>query len=380
MRVVLVIDDLRIAGAQRVIVQEARALHPRRVAFNVVALAPDPSPSFTPELLALGVDVSHLLGRGLRDVRRAGALADVIRRFSPDLVHTHLTYANILGTLAARLARRPSVASIHNIDTNQLKLPTPKRWLEGLVLRRWATRVAVVAEGARSVVAQNFGVPMERLLALPNATDPRTVRLPVGFDRAQMRHALGSTPGESLLCNVGRLDPSKGQACFLRALAEMRTRNPGYRFRALLVGDGPLKDDLRRLADDLGLADRVRLLGVRRDVAEIVAASDVFVLASLNEGLSQAMLEAMALGTPVVATDVGGTSDAVVPGRTGWLVTAADSSGLATAIEQALGDKREATARAAAARQLIERQFSLSSHMAGLEDLYRRVAAGPAAG
>jgi glycosyltransferase involved in cell wall biosynthesis len=370
MRVVLVIDDLRIAGAQRVIVQEARALHPRRVAFNVVALAPDPSPSFTPELLALGVDVSHVLGRGLRDVRRAGALADVIRRFSPDLVHT----------LAARLARRPSVASIHNVDTNQLKLPTPKRWLEGLVLRRWATRVAVVAEGARSVVAQNFGVPMERLLALPNATDPRTVRLPVGFDRAQMRHALGSTPGESLLCNVGRLDPSKGQACFLRALAEMRTRNPGYRFRALLVGDGPLKDDLRRLAEDLGLADRVRLLGVRRDVAEIVAASDVFVLASLNEGLSQAMLEAMALGTPVVATDVGGTSDAVVPGRTGWLVTAADSSGLATAIEQALGDKREATARAAAARQLIERQFSLTSHMAGLEDLYRRVAAGAAAG
>jgi glycosyltransferase involved in cell wall biosynthesis len=134
------------------------------------------------------------------------------------------------------------------------------------------------------------------------------------------------------------------------------------------------------LADDLGLADRVRLLGVRRDVAEIVAASDVFVLASLNEGLSQAMLEAMALGTPVVATNVGGTSDAVVPGRTGWLVTAADSSGLATAIEQALGDKREATARAAAARQLIERQFSLSSHMAGLEELYRRVAAGAPAG
>jgi glycosyltransferase involved in cell wall biosynthesis len=171
------------------------------------------------------------------------------------------------------------------------------------------------------------------------------------------------------------LDPSKGHPSLLRALAELRVRNPDHRFTALLVGDGPRKHDLHRLAEGLGLSDRVRLLGVRRDVAEIVAASDVFVQASLNEGLSQAMLEAMALGVPVVATDVGGTSDAVVPGDTGWLIRAGDASGLATAIDQALGDKEEATTRASAARELIQRQFSLTSHLARLEDLYRGVAA-----
>jgi glycosyltransferase involved in cell wall biosynthesis len=194
-----------------------------------------------------------------------------------------------------------------------------------------------------------------------------------------MRHALGCVAGESLVCTVGRLDPGKGHAYFLRALAELRARNPGYGFRALLVGDGPRKEDLQRLAANLGLSDRVSLVGVRRDVADIVAASDVFVLASLNEGLSQAMLEAMALGIPVVATNVGGTSDAVVPYQTGWLVTAGDSSGLAAAIDHALGDKREATARASAARQLIQRQFSVASHMARLQDLYREVTAGPVA-
>jgi glycosyltransferase involved in cell wall biosynthesis len=178
-----------------------------------------------------------------------------------------------------------------------------------------------------------------------------------------------------LLCNVGRLDHSKGHVYFLRALAQVRARNPGYRFLAVLVGDGPQRDDLQRLAASLGLADRVRLLGVRRDVAEIVAASAVFVVASLNEGLSQAVLEAMALGIPVVATDVGGTSDAVRPGHTGWLVPPGDSSGLATAIEEALGDRREATTRAVAARELIQRQFGLTSHLARLEDLYREVAA-----
>jgi glycosyltransferase involved in cell wall biosynthesis len=371
MRVVLVIDDLRIAGAQRVIVQEARVLHPRRVVFNVVALAPDPDPSFAFDLRTLGVAVSHIPGRGLCDMHRAGDLAVLIRRLGPDLVHTHLTYANILGTLAARLAGLPCVASIHNVDSNQLKFATPKRWLEGLVLRRWATRVAIVAEGARAGVARNFGVLPDHLLALPNAIDPGTVSLPACFDRAQMRQALGAGPGESLLCSVGRLDPSKGHAYFLRALAQL---DPGHPFRAVLVGDGPQRHRLQRIAEKLGLADRVQLLGVRRDVAEIVAASDVFVLASLNEGLSQAMLEAMALGTPVVATDVGGTADAVVPGRTGWLVPAGDATVLATAIAQALDDRRQATTRATAARELIQEEFSWASHLARLEDLYRAVA------
>lgn len=376
MRVVLVIDDLRVAGAQRVIVQEARALHPRRAVLHVVALAADPEPSFTCDLRTLGVAVSHLPGRGLRDVHRASALVGLIRRVSPDLVHTHLTYANILGSLAARLAGRPSVATIHNIDSNQRRLATPKRWLEGLVLRRWATRIVIVAEGTRAGVARNFGVPPDHLVALPNAIDPGTVRLPASFDRAHTRQGLGLRPGESLLCAVGRLDVGKGQAEFLRALAYLRPRHPGYPFRALLVGDGPQKDNLSRLAAQLGLADRVQLLGVRRDVAEIVAASDVFVLASLNEGLSQAMLEAMALGTPVVATDVGGTADALVAGRTGWLVPAGDPTGLATAIVQILSDRRQAKTRAAAARQLIQAQFSLASHLARLEDLYRVVATG----
>jgi glycosyltransferase involved in cell wall biosynthesis len=194
-----------------------------------------------------------------------------------------------------------------------------------------------------------------------------------------MRYALGSGPGESLLCNVGRLDKGKGQASFLRALAEMRARDPRHRFRALLVGDGPQRDDLQQLAVSLGLEERVLLLGVRRDIAEIVAASDVFVLASLNEGLSQAMLEAMALGVPVVATDVGGTSDAVVAGRTGWLVMPGDSIGLATALSEALDDKREAATRAAAARELIQQQFSLTGHLARLEDLYRGIAANAVA-
>ena len=380
MRVTLVIDDLRIAGAQRVVVQEARALHPRRVAFDVVSLAPDPEPSFTTELRAIGVRVRHVPGRGLRDVHRAGALAELIRRLRPDVVHTHLTYANILGTLAAKLAQRPCVASIHNVDSNQLKLASPKRWLEGQVLRRWATRVVVVAEGARPRVAHNFGVPADHLVTLSNALDPHTVRLPVPYNRAAMRRALGATPGESLLCTIARLDPSKGQTYFLQALAEVRARNPRIRFRALLVGDGPRREDLRRVAASLGLADRVHLLGIRRDVAEIIAASDVFVLPSLNEGLSQALLEAMALGVPVIATDVGGTADAVVPGRTGWLVAAADSSGLATAIDHVLGNEREAATRAAAARNLIQRQFSLTSHLARLEDLYRQVAASPGLG
>jgi glycosyltransferase involved in cell wall biosynthesis len=374
MRVLLVIDDLRRAGAQRVIAQEARALHPRFVVFRVAALARHPEPTFVSELRGLGVSVEYIPGSGLLDVRRVTAIAQLIDRLQPDLVHTHLSYANILGTLGARQAHRPVVASLHNVDSNQLKWAMLKRLLEGSVLRRWAARIVIVSEGAVPATARNFGVPLDRTVVLPNAVENSSVYLPTGFDRARKRSELGASRGERLVCTVGRLEPSKGQRFLLHALAELRSREREPRVRLVLVGAGPDRDDLRRLAEGVGLADCVALLGARDDVAEVVAASDLFVLPSLNEGLSQALLEAMALGTPVVATEVGGTPDVLEPGRTGWCVPPAQPVALAEAIQQALGNPRDAAACADAARAHVAQKFNHELHLARLRALYAGVA------
>jgi glycosyltransferase involved in cell wall biosynthesis len=376
MRVLLVIDDLRRAGAQRVIAQEARALHPRRVEFQVAALAQRSEPSFVPELSERGVALEYVPGAGLLDVRRVSAVAQLIERFQPDLVHTHLSYANILGTLGSKRAHRPVVASLHNFDTNQLKWATPKRLLEGSVLRHWAARIVVVARGALPATVRSFGVPVERTVVLPNAVDYRSVDLPGGYDRARKRTELGASRGERLLCTVGRLEPSKGQRFLVHALAELHSREQEPLIRLVLVGAGPEENALRRLAEEVGLAERVTLLGARDDVAEVVAASDLFVQPSLNEGLSQALLEAMALGVPAVATDVGGTPDVLESGRTGWRVPPAQPVALADAIQQALGSPCTAATCADAARALVAQEFNLELHVARLQALYAAVASG----
>jgi len=373
MRVLIVIDDLRKAGAQRAVVQEIRALHPRHVEFHVAALACVAGSTFASDLARQGVSVDYIPGSGLVDPRRVAALVGIIERTRPDLVHTHLTYANILGSLASAVARRPVVASLHNVDVNQVSSSRAKCRLEGFVLRHLASRIVVVAAGARAETSRNFDVPVDRIAVVPNGIDPLSVALPAQFDRAEKRRQLGIRPGEQVLCSVARLDESKGHRYLLGALAVLQARQTELRIRSLLVGGGPELGRIRELGTTLGLGEQIALLGVRADVAEIVAASDVFVLPSLNEGLSQALLEAMALGTPVVATNVGGTPDAVEPGRTGWCVPPAAPVALADAIQHSLEEPLTAINYAHAARAMVAERFPIAAHVSRLQTLYECV-------
>jgi glycosyltransferase involved in cell wall biosynthesis len=375
MRVLIVIDDLRLAGAQRVILQEIRALHPHAMDFQVVALAQLPEPSFARELARLGIPIHYLQGRGLIDPDRVLRLRKLIGDSRVDLVHTHLTYANLLGVPAARLAGRPVVASFHNVDSNQLRWPYLKRHLEGLIVRHLANRSVVVCGAAREATSRSFGVPVDRMAVICNAVDPATIELPRSFNRARKRSELGAADHDQVVCSVARLDPSKGHAFLIRAVAVLQSRLPRLALRLILVGRGPEEERIRELAARLGVAQRVMLLGARDDVGEILAASDLFVLPSLNEGLSQALLEAMALAVPVVATNVGGTRELVQPGRTGWRVLPAQPIALADAMEAALRSPQAARTYARAARGLVTNSFTLPQHVAQLQSLYHSVLA-----
>jgi glycosyltransferase involved in cell wall biosynthesis len=353
MRVLVVIDDLRRAGAQRVILQEIQALHPHAVRFDIAVLASAPQPDFVPELSAAGVRVYRIPGSGLLDARRVWHLSRLIDCLEPDLVHTHLSYANIFGALVAGTGRRPLVASLHNPDTNQLCFATAKRNLEGFLLRRYARFVVVVSNAARNTTARNFGLPIEQTVVVPNGIG--ACALPPGFDRQRKRCELGIHIEEQIVCCVGRLDPSKGQRFLLQAVAELP---PGV--HVVLVGGGPEDASLRDHAARLGLANRVMFLGVRQDVMDLVAASDLFVLPSLNEGLSQALLEACMLRVPVVVENE----------QTGWCVPPGDDTSLASAMREALVDRPLARAYADAAAARVREQFSLEAHLVHLQAMY----------
>jgi glycosyltransferase involved in cell wall biosynthesis len=186
---------------------------------------------------------------------------------------------------------------------------------------------------------------------------------------------LGVSQSEQLVCSVARLEKSKGHHFLLQALALLQSRAAAPGLRLVLIGGGSEERSLRELARRLGLDHRVDFLGIRHDVSEVIAASDLFVLPSLNEGLSQALLEAMALGTPVVATNVGGTRDVLVPGRTGWRVPPAQPAALANAIQQALARPLAANTYARAAHTLVSQGFNLATHVSRLQSLYAGVVA-----
>jgi glycosyltransferase involved in cell wall biosynthesis len=372
-RILTVIDDLRAAGAQRVVAEEVLAFTPDRVQFDVVTLADSPGTSLAPELARRGIRIWRLPGRGLVDPRRLGRLTRVIRRTRPDLVHSQLEYANILGPLAARLAGRPTVASLQNVAVHQDKAATLKRLLEGVVLRALAARVIVVASSAVEESSRNFHLPKHALVAIPNAIDLRRTRLPDGFDRAAKRQQLGLGARGPLICTVARLHPDKGHRFLFQAAERLTEQYPEAVFA--LVGRGDEEQELRAQASASAAAERIQFLGERSDVPEILASSDLFVLPSLNEGLSIAMLEAMAVGVPVVATDVGGASDILITGQTGWLVPSGDPTALADAIGDALSHPERARAYAERARAMVETDFSIETHARRLEALYRQVLA-----
>jgi glycosyltransferase involved in cell wall biosynthesis len=381
LRVALIIDDLRVAGAQRVIAQEIRAADPRRLTFRVLVLQRVQGRTMHDDIADAGATIEYIDGYGLLNPRRLWRLAARLRRLQPDLVHTHLTYANTLGTLAAQLAHVPAVATIHNITTNQSRLNAGKRLVEGEVVRRWSSRVIFVAHAALDEAAATFRVPRDRMIALPNAVDLTRFSLPDGFDRARKRRELGADDDTVLVCTVARLDPSKGHRFLLEAAALLAERHPTARY--LLAGVGREHERLVAQAGRLGIAGSVALLGVRDDIPELLAACDLFVLPSSNEGLSQAMLEAMALGVPVVATRVGGAPDVVIPGRTGWLVPPEDAWQLAEAIDEALSQPRLAASYARRAGTQVRQEYALDRHVSQLEAVYRDVvaqvgASGPA--
>jgi glycosyltransferase involved in cell wall biosynthesis len=186
--------------------------------------------------------------------------------------------------------------------------------------------------------------------------------------RDEGRAALGVQPDTLVFGTVGRLLPVKDHATFLAALAVLRQR--GLPFQAVIVGDGPLRRALADSARALDLSSSVRFVGNRDDVAALLAGLDVFVQSSISEGLSNTVLEAMASGVPVVATDVGGTGELVEPGYTGLLAPASNPAALASAIGTLATDAPARQRMGLAARARAQSTFTLSGMVAAYERLY----------
>jgi glycosyltransferase involved in cell wall biosynthesis len=356
-----------IGGPDRQMLGHVAAIDRGRFDIIVFALSDDHSACpLVERARALGVEAFWRPNRGPLDWGALREVEALIRSRRVALLCAHGDKPHLLGLIAARRLGVPILALVRGWTgaTARVKIYD---WLDRRLLRRMDAVMAVSEAGRLGVV--RLGLPPERLAVVQNAVDLRGLQQETG---PSVRTELGLSAEEPVVVSVGRLSPEKAHADLIEATRVMYHR--GTRAHLALIGDGPERERLEQFAGAAGLGDRVHFMGQRSKVAPLLQGADVFALPSLTEGLPNAVLEAMAIGLPVVATSVGGVPELVLDGVTGLLVPASEPLALAEALTRMLGwsdaDRRR---MGAAGRERVERHFSFEGQARRLEALYADV-------
>lgn len=359
MRLVLHTESSGGLGGQELrTLKEARWL--RQCGWGVLLAAPPGSPMLA-RACEEGLDAAVVPMRGSWDLGAVWSLARLVRARGVDVVHTHSSIDAWVGGMAARLAGRPVLRTRH------VSIAVRRRG--NLVYTRLADRIITSGDVIRGLVVA-AGVPAERVVAIPAGVDLEEFAWREPGDGDAVRKELGL--GTAVVGSVAMFRGSKGHVHLLDALSALRRDVPTARL--LLVGDGIRRAFIEEEARRRGLADAVVFTGFRGDVPALLAAMDCFALASTRtEGVPQSLLQAFASGVPVVATAIGGIPEVVRDGQTGRLVPPGDPGALAAAIAGVLADRAGATARAIAARQLVEARYSHRASIARLVSVYEEV-------
>jgi glycosyltransferase involved in cell wall biosynthesis len=317
-----------------------------------------------------GIRVHLLEARSRTDPGALGRLVTLLREGRFDILHSHLFRADIYGALAvARLGeQRPLLVSTrHNDDRFFLN---PFVGLAHYVISdRQDLIIAISDHIARFTVARGVRHP-ERVRRVYHGIEPPLTR-ELEREGQRIRRDLAIGPDEFLVGNVGRLAPQKGQRHLIAAMPALLERVPNA--HAVIVGGGDLEDYLRDLADDLQVADRMHVLGPRRDIPALMHAIDVFAMPSIWEGFGLVLLEAMAAGRPVVASRVATIPEVVVDGETGLLVPVGEPLALADALTMLAQQPELARRYGEAGRERLRRQFSIEKMVGDTELLYREL-------
>jgi glycosyltransferase involved in cell wall biosynthesis len=372
-RILKIVPTLLCGGTESQAMALGRCLDPKEYTLEMACLRR--WGGFVHELSERGIPLSEYRIPGffsLTALRQQAKFArDLVKRHV-DVVHAYSFYGNVFSILPAKLARVPVViASIR--DRGAYLTPMQKRVQRYLC--RFADCVLVNAEAVKAWLVSE-GYNPATIVVIPNGVDLSRFNEPPDPDR--LRADLGLPAGVQLVGSVSRVSRVKGLEHFLDAAAILAPRFPDARF--LIVGQANSDEQeyeniLKVRTDQLGLTGRVLFAGLRTDVPAVMAGLTVSVMPSLNEALSNSLLESMAAGVAVVATRVGGTGEAVVDGVTGLLVEPADPEALAASIARLLQDPALAARLGRAARQTIEERFSIERMAHATTELYTELLA-----
>lgn len=378
MKILLLNTQMEAAGAQKAMLTLARGLQRRGHAVTVVTMYDKAEyvPLFKQKY---GVDIVDL---HMKAPARAGLfqkaasvlkglvrLWQLIRREQFDVVQTFSHYSNIVGPVVAYLA-----GARIRVSSQRMSLKGSPAWL--LRLDRWVAnsflvnKMVSVSEGTRQFSIKTQRIKSDKLVTIHNSIDlDRFLPSAVNAERLpQLRQFLGIPVESQVVVTVARLHAQKGHRFLIAAIPTIQKKFENTHF--LFVGEGELQQDLTDSITQLGVEKMVHFLGMRQDIPELLVLSDVFVLPSLWEGLPNSVLEAMAMGTPVIATDVDGCPEVIRDGETGILVPPADSDALAQSIIRLLGDAALCQTLAQEAQRWVVENFSEEKNISAFEQLY----------
>jgi glycosyltransferase involved in cell wall biosynthesis len=300
------------------------------------------------------------------------SLLKIIRREKPHIVHTHTSKAGILGRWAAWFCRVPII--VHTPHGHVFwGYFSPWQIRLFILLERWTARITnaiVTLTPQEKEDHLRFRIaPEEKFTVIHSGVDLRTFRAGL-YPPSETKVLLGIPPEMMVVGTVGRLTPVKGQEVLIRAASELIRR--GEKIFLVLLGDGELRRDLEELSLHLGIAGYVRFLGWRPDVARVMAACDIFCLPSRNEGMGKVLVEAMAMGRPIIASSIGGIPDIVRSGENGILVPVGDAAAWAEAIARLCRDPEERR-RMGDAGMLMAPRYSSEEMIKRIDRLYEEL-------
>lgn len=328
-----------------------------------------------------GIKTIFLDGRGF--AAKVCALRKAIADELPDLLHTALFESNVLGRLAAWGTPVTVMSSLVNTPYAPVRYRDPAikpyrlrlvQIIDAWTSRHLTTHFHAVSHAAKQEAMTALGISPDRISVVERGRDPHRLGRSGVERRHRVRSQLGLNENDEVIVNVGRHEYQKGQRYLIEAMTQLaRTR---ARLVLLFVGrQGNVSKELEQLCRQANLSDRVRFLGHRDDVADILAAADLFVFPSLYEGLPGAVIEAMALGLPIVASDIPPLREVVEDGHNATLVQTASASALAMAVDELLKDRNKTQAYGKRSREIFEKRFTLERSGSRMIELYREVAA-----
>ena len=357
-------------GQQIRVLSESRGMIARG---HTVTVACQPGTQIEERAAEWGVPIFTTAMKGAFDIVGIRALRSFMQEFRPHIINTHSSRDSWTGLIAARLA-----GGVTAVRTRHDHSPIKTSFDSRLLYCRLCDTVITTGEAIREYVIQQTGSAPERVVSIPTGIDTQQFS-PSNADGAAFRRELGIPPDVPLVGAAAMFLARKGLSYFVDACAKVHARIPEARF--VIVGDSHNESDAKerrqRQAEQLGISDKLILTGFRSDMPNVMAGLDVFVLASISEGLPQVVNQAMALKKPVVGTNVGGVPEQVIDGETGFLVEKANSDQIAGAVIKILGDTDLARRMGENGRRLVLERFSIEAMLDRTEALYDRLLGTP---